>query len=501
MLVVFSEPIDAATLTASSVTLLLNEVPVAGTLEFGDPANLAATFTPAELLGAGSEYVLHITQALEDLGGDALEAPVTVEFTTRESQAVSGNQLVIVSGDGQEGKVGQPLAEALVVRVTNAQGVGVADVEVEWWSGEGALQGQFDPEAHTLSEISTRTNADGFTEVSLTPLYFTTLSAQAFLAADESSRVRFAADARDPGAALEIVSGTSQPGRAGHYLAEPFVVRMVDGEGNGVAGAPLHWRVTSGQGVWELDESGDPIRFSETYSTTDGDGVARTTLMPTWFGPVEVAADIPGLQPSFFVADATDPGVTVSVVSGDGQEGKAGEPVEEPLLVRITDGQGSPVPNIQMNWSGNGWFLEPTISDSEGLAKAFFSAWDVGRFTVTARPPGIGVNARSDFTTVITALVITLPVPASGFFWGFAGPYCEPYIPCEDWSVPVGTPVEWVNYRSAARIVSISAPPGGASFQSGTLGENGRLQFVPAVAGTWEYRDEVSGSTATLTAY
>jgi hypothetical protein len=80
MLVVFSEPIDAATVTASSVVLSLGGVPVAGTLAFGDAAHLTVTFTPADSLAAGAEYVLRVTQAIADLDGDALEAPLAVEF-------------------------------------------------------------------------------------------------------------------------------------------------------------------------------------------------------------------------------------------------------------------------------------------------------------------------------------------------------------------------------------------------------------------------------------
>lgn len=86
LLVVFSEPVDAATLTPSSVQLLLDGgVPVDGTVASGNDANLAATlatFAPAEPLLPEAEYTLRVTQEVEDLDGDALEAPATVEFET-----------------------------------------------------------------------------------------------------------------------------------------------------------------------------------------------------------------------------------------------------------------------------------------------------------------------------------------------------------------------------------------------------------------------------------
>jgi len=80
MLVVFSEPIDAATVTPASVALSLGGAPVGGTLAFGDDAHLTVTFTPADSLVGGAEYALLVTQEIADLQGDALEAPVTVEF-------------------------------------------------------------------------------------------------------------------------------------------------------------------------------------------------------------------------------------------------------------------------------------------------------------------------------------------------------------------------------------------------------------------------------------
>jgi len=82
MLVVFSEPIDPATLTDSSVRLFVDGTPVAGTLAFGDGANLTMTFTPAGFLAPNTDYALLVSRAIADLDGDAMEEPTTVAFTT-----------------------------------------------------------------------------------------------------------------------------------------------------------------------------------------------------------------------------------------------------------------------------------------------------------------------------------------------------------------------------------------------------------------------------------
>ncbi|MGD8727016.1 MAG: Ig-like domain-containing protein, partial [Gemmatimonadales bacterium] len=109
MLVVFSEPIDAARLTASSVQLLLDGEPVVGTIELADEANLTATFTPADSLTADTEYTLLITDEIEDLDGEALETPFSATFTTSSGQleisaATSGAEL---DPDGYTAHVGE----------------------------------------------------------------------------------------------------------------------------------------------------------------------------------------------------------------------------------------------------------------------------------------------------------------------------------------------------------------------------------------------------------
>ena len=433
-------------------------------------------------------------------------------------------ELVIASGNDQQGKVGALLAEPFVVRVTDAQGVGLAGVEVVWGSGDGAFEGQFDDDGQPVSEASTRTNAEGLAEVFFMPTSFRIVNAWAFLDADEIiSEVSFSADARDPGAALAIVSGNDQPAKAGQQLAEPFVVRVTDGQGIGVPNVPVYWRITFGDGVFEPDESHNPL--SATRNRTDADGLAQVSFMPTWFGPVEVeAGDVIGVQgsPAIFTADATDLDAGLAIVAGNDQIGKAGEPLSEPFVVRVTDGQGLAVPNVRVDWSGRGStcpisrsdrpcyyeldFSYGTTSDSDGLAQVSFSPSSVGTSEVTARPAGLAVNARVSFTAETTVLVIALVDDSYYGLPTFMGPYCfcdSNWIPpsCSDGFVPVGTPVELVNYRSTARIVSTSAPAGGASFDSGTLSENGRFQFVPRVVGVWEYTDEISGVTGTLTAY
>ncbi|MGH7587308.1 MAG: cupredoxin domain-containing protein, partial [Gemmatimonadota bacterium] len=66
--------------------------------------------------------------------------------------------------------------------------------------------------------------------------------------------------------------------------------------------------------------------------------------------------------------------------------------------------------------------------------------------------------------------------------------------------VPVGVTVEWVIGWDKHTVTSRSAPPGGPSFDSGSLDVGERFQFVPAVAGTWDYFCRVHEETGTIIA-
>lgn len=80
--VVFSEPIDSASLTNGSIQLLTGGRPVAGQLSFADSAQVTVVFGPAAPLLAATDYVLVITQGVRALSGDALVTSMSVPFTT-----------------------------------------------------------------------------------------------------------------------------------------------------------------------------------------------------------------------------------------------------------------------------------------------------------------------------------------------------------------------------------------------------------------------------------
>src|SRR5690349_17878567 len=82
ILIVFSEPIDAATLTTGAVQLLRDTTHVPGTVRFGDSTHLRAEFSPTNLLAPQTEYRVVITRTIRDVNGVAIDSPLDVPFTT-----------------------------------------------------------------------------------------------------------------------------------------------------------------------------------------------------------------------------------------------------------------------------------------------------------------------------------------------------------------------------------------------------------------------------------
>ncbi|MGH9896733.1 MAG: Ig-like domain-containing protein, partial [bacterium] len=82
LVIVFSEPVDGRSLTASSVQLLRGATPVAGTVSLLQGVTAAVVFDPSEPLDANTDYRLVVTEGVKDLDGDPLSGPIVVEFTS-----------------------------------------------------------------------------------------------------------------------------------------------------------------------------------------------------------------------------------------------------------------------------------------------------------------------------------------------------------------------------------------------------------------------------------
>jgi Bacterial Ig-like domain (group 1) len=280
-------------------------------------------------LGATSGTQGVVARVAREGSAEPLEVRFTAVVGAGAAQRMAG-----VSGSDQSAEVGKPLAEPLVVSVTDAFGNPIEGVSVDW----AADQGSVDPTASV-------TGSDGRAQTSWT-LGATTGSQTATASSGglEGSPVGFAATGLAGSANLLVrVSGDGQSAGVGTALDNPLVVRLVDKAGNGVPNRAVSWVVATGGGTPEPGNS-----------TTDDNGQASTrwTLGPA-AGLNTLNAVVSGVGFVAFSATATGGGggggsdasrLAFRVQPSDAEEDKRISPPVEVVVLdqagnRVTQGQ------------------------------------------------------------------------------------------------------------------------------------------------------------------
>ncbi|MGH7630508.1 MAG: Ig-like domain-containing protein [Gemmatimonadales bacterium] len=188
----------------------------------------------------------------------------------------------IVGGNAQTATVSAALPESLVVRVLDSRDRPVVGQRVDFTAAAGS---------GVLTPASPTTDADGLAAAQW--VLGATAGAQSATArpvgngAPASLVAAFTAAATaSRAAAVEIVAGNGQTATAGGAVPVAPAVRVLDGEGNRVAGVPVGFAVTGGGGAVN----------PATPVTTGADGVAAATswtLGPT-AGANTLTATVPG---------------------------------------------------------------------------------------------------------------------------------------------------------------------------------------------------------------
>ena len=327
--------------------------------------------------------------------------------------AGSGSTLVRESGDNQSGAVGTALDQPLVVRVVDPLGNPVSGQTVSWSVVGG---GSIDP-------ASSVTGTDGI--ASAERVLGPTAGTQQALATAEGlagSPITFThtAGASSP-TSLVGISGDGQSAPAGFQLPESLVVRLLDANGNGVAGRTVTWVVAASAGVV------DPVN---SQTNADGFAVTRWTLGAS-AGNYTLNAVFSGLPSISFSATATaDAPSTVGLASGDNQSAPVGSALPQPLRVLVTDANGNPVQNVSVAWaaaSGGGTVSSSTTgTNAQGVAEVTRTLGPTpGANTTTASVTGlagspvtftstgvVGAPARLAFLTQPTGAVVGQTLPA-----------------------------------------------------------------------------------------
>jgi Bacterial Ig-like domain (group 3)/Bacterial Ig domain len=336
----------------------------------GMDGQAAATWT----LGSASGQ--QRVQAL--VSGSTPSDALFVKFSASATSG-AGALLQLVRGDNQTAAVGSALPDSLVVRVTDALGNAVAGVEVQWTVGGGG----------SITPASVVSGADGNAGAERV-LGGTsgTQTAQASSPGLTSVTFTHTAQAANP-TTLVLVSGDGQTGSVGAPLADSLVVRLMDGNGNGVGGGAISWVVGTGGGsASPATVITNPNGFARTEWTL-GSSAVSNLLNAVYSGLPSVPFSATAVAGTAVKLTFTQPPVTTA----------AGATLTPPVKVSIQDAGGNTVTSatasvtlaIGTNPSGGTLSGTTTVTAVNGVAT--FSNLSIDKtgngYTLTASATGL----------------------------------------------------------------------------------------------------------------
>ena len=184
-------------------------------------------------------------------------------------------------------------------------------------------------------------------------------------------------------ARVVAVSGIAQEGLAGDTLAEPLVVRVEDASGRPVADVPVRFAVAAGAGA-----------LLPLAERTDAAGRAQARWVPAAPGlhAIEAGAGDATEPVRFQVRALPRPAGSMVRVSPERYRGIAGEAASEPLIVRVLDDRGRPLPGVPVSFavrSGEGRVGRAPVTDEDGTVQATWVLGAEGEQEVVATVAGI----------------------------------------------------------------------------------------------------------------
>jgi hypothetical protein len=299
--------------------------------------------------------------------------------------------ITIVQGDSLTGRVGERLAEPLVIEVLDGvkRPVPSARVVIDL-TGASA-----EPDTLTTDELGM-----GTAEITLGSQIGETEGTVRVIAPESPAEVRagFTLVALASSAnGLSLVSGDEQSGAAGTTLSVPLVVEVTDEFGNPIASQPITWTAEGGGSVSEASTTTDALGRTSVLRTLGPASGSQTTL-----------ASSEGLAGSPVVFDhivtAGSPS-GVSVFSGNEQFGAPGTTLPDPLVVAVVDGSGNPVVAAAVTWvvTAGGGSLDPATGTTDDNGRAA-TTWTLG--------PGIGANAAQAIVSGVGEATFTATASA-----------------------------------------------------------------------------------------
>jgi hypothetical protein len=307
-------------------------------------------------------YALSLSALAVACGGDDLTLPNEGEPAALE----------IFDGDRQNGTVGEPLSEALVVRVTDRFGDPVSGAIVEW-TAEGG--GSVDPAESTTDPKGQATTQRTLGAEPVT--YFTTAGVNGV-----EDTVTFTSTGLT--ARLVITSRLQAIATSGVPLDPQPALQLQDADGTpiGREDVVVTVQITSGGGTLSGSTTATSNAAGEVAFTDlaiRGSPCARRLLFaaegfaPATSSPIALGAGAPA---------------SMELVVGDDQNAPVGEAVPIPPAVRVRDADGTPLPGIPVTFTvteGGGAVVGEPITNADGVAAV--TSWRLG--------PSVGQNELS----------------------------------------------------------------------------------------------------------
>ncbi len=398
------------------------------------------------------------------------------------------SQLLLVSGGGQSGTVGHPLAAPVVVEVRATDGVPVAGESVAFTASAGASVSAASVTTDSSGRAATTLTlgrTPGSYSVTATTGRLTPLSATATAAAGAPAR----ASAQD---------GSGQMGRVGAAAPAPLTVRVADEFDNPVSGVVVTWAVTAGTG-----------RVAQSTSTTGSDGTSAVGYsFGTRPGAESVVATVTTAAGPVTVAFALTAQVglpeTLRILGGASQVVSPGARLA-PFSVGVFDAFGNAVPGTAIAWTvaaGEAALSAAhSVTDAAGQAASIATAGNAaGTFTVTAAiptsqglPPGPSVEFRA---TVQAGAAATLAAVSGGGQSGVVGSTAaQPLVVrvSDSFGNAVsGATIRWSATSGSVSPAAATSDAGGGAQATYTFGSGAGSATVTAAI------DGASGTTGTV---
>lgn len=302
-------------------------------------------------------------------GGESLASP----------DLVAGADIRLALGGGQSTPVGVPLSSPIVVEVRSSTGEPLAGADV---AAEVVTGG-------TVAPARTRTNGAGRASFQATP--GTVRGTYTLRFRIEGSPSATSLDVNyeavsGPAAQLVDGGGQDQVAPVGTTLREAPRALVTDANGNPVSGVTVRWAVRTGGGQIDAATSTSDSTGRAAMSWTLGAAPGGQTL------EASVGATILTFRATGVLASDLVPERLV-VVSGDNQTTPAGSLTTLPLVVRVTNSDGSGVANIPVHFVaiGGGSVNSTTLTTTQsGLSSALRTVGGAAGLQFTrATAPGV----------------------------------------------------------------------------------------------------------------